>query len=64
MKNPYSIKNYKFNLPEYYYEYDYGFPNLNFCVYSFGSKKNRMDRIEKMYYFYPSKSKYWFKIIK
>ena len=53
MKNPYSIKYDKFIrkvMESHYYQLDYGFPNLNYCTYTFGTKEDRMNRIRKMYY--------------
>jgi hypothetical protein len=49
-------KNHKFitNLPEFYYEYDYAFPNLNYCFFTQDKNPNkekfRKARIEMMYY--------------
>jgi hypothetical protein len=65
MKNPFVIKVQNLELPKHYYEHDYGFPNINFCTYKFGSKSDRMDRIKKMFYNKGQKSKgeYWFKLI-
>lgn len=40
----------KINLPEFYYEYDYAFPNINFCQYYFGPKEKALKRIKKMYF--------------
>lgn len=50
--------------PHFYYQFDYGFPNLNYCKYQIGSDDDRINRIKKMYYTesYP-KDKYWFKLI-
>lgn len=72
MKNPFIIKNKKIELAEFYYQYDYAFPNLNYCKYNIGTKKDRIDRIKKMYYYNKNnanngnkeKAKYWFKLIK
>lgn len=61
MKNPYKILNTKIQLSNFYYQYDYGFPNLNFCTYYFGDESQRLDRIKKMYYY--KGSKYWKKLI-
>jgi len=64
MKNPIIIKDLKIDLPEFFYQYDYAFPNINYCVYKFGSKNDRYNRIKKMYYIKEKpKSKYWYKII-
>ena len=65
MKDPYSLKKKKIKIPEYYYEPDYAFPNLNYCVYKFGSKKDRMNRILKMYYVRDiNPEKNWYRIIR
>ena len=69
MDNPYNLSSIikgfdiKFVLPEHYYEYDYGFPNLNYCIYKTGHKKDRLKRIEKMYYC-ENCEKNWFRIIR
>lgn len=64
MKNPYSIKNKKVELSKFYYQYDYGFPNLNFCTYDFGTQDQKLDRITKLYYNdIKHKTRYWFKLI-
>lgn len=54
-------KNIMDNLPEYYYQYDYGFPNINLCCYNFGIDEDRKYRIKKMYY--EKKLENWVKII-
>lgn len=61
--DPYSIKNYNIPLAQFYYEYDYPFPNLNFCTYQFGNDADRIDRIRKMYFAGKPKAKFWFKLI-
>jgi len=50
MENPMQILSFEIKLPEFYYEQDYGFPNLNFCVRSIGSDDIKKRRIIKMYY--------------
>lgn len=57
------ISNYKEYIidAEYYYQYDYGFPNLNCCVYNFGDVDIRKYRIKKLYYSKDAKN--WFKLI-
>lgn len=60
--DPYNIKKLNIELPVYYHQQDYGFPNLNFCVYSFGSAEDHIDRIDKMYY-KNKNGKFWFKLI-
>lgn len=62
MSNPYSINKIKIDLPEFYYEYDYAFPNLNFCMFKVGTDKDRKFRIKKMYYDKEAE-KYWFKLL-
>jgi len=59
MLNPNDAMN--INLAKFYHQGDYLFPNLNFCVYQFGSSEERKERIKKMYY--SEDIKYWFKII-
>lgn len=63
MRKPYRIKKYKIELSSYYYQYDYGFPNLNYCVYSIGNKEYKLDRIQKIYYNWTNDFKYWNKLI-
>mgnify|MGYP005846763689 CR=1 FL=1 len=64
MKDPYKLKKIKIPLSKYYYEYDYGFPNLNYCVYKFGNKKDRIQRIKKMYFSKKPQARFWFRIIR
>jgi hypothetical protein len=64
MNDPFIILNKNINLSKYYHQYDYPFPNLNFCTYSLGSKLDMMNRINKMYYDNSKTAKNWFKIIK
>lgn len=59
MQNPQKIK--KIQMPYFYYQLDYGFPNLNCCNYSINNKKEKMKRIKKMYY--RNYQKYWFKLM-
>jgi len=63
MLNPLMLKTMDLNIPEYYYQFDYGFPNLNLCVYKFGDETTRIDRINKMYYA-DDMGNNWFKLIK
>ena len=63
ISDPYIIKKETIELSNYYYQYDYGFPNLNFCVYEIGNKDYRINRVKKMYYNYSDDYRYWFKII-
>jgi hypothetical protein len=51
-------------LPEYYFQKDYPFPNLNLSIYEFGSYDQKLNRIKKMYYYDgDKKDKFWFKLI-
>ena len=61
MKLPENIKN--IYIPKYYYEYDYGFPNLNFCKPFIQTKNFRILKINKMYYDHNPENN-WFKLIK
>lgn len=49
-------------IPNYYYEYDYPFPNLNFGKPFIHTKKYRIDKIRKMYYD-QNAEKNWFKLL-
>ena len=65
MNDPFLIKKKNIELAEFYYQYDYAFPNLNCCKYLIGTEKNRKHRIYKMYYDKDKKiGKSWFKLIK
>lgn len=59
MSNNINIKD--IELPQYYYQLDYCFPNVNCCKYNIGSKEDWINRISKMYY--SNDSKNWFKLI-
>jgi hypothetical protein len=61
IKNPFIIKNKKINLPEFYFQFDYAFPNFNYCVLS-TNKNKKLKRINKMYYSNKAE-KNWFKFI-
>ena len=61
MNNPYIIKFKKIKTAPYYHQQDYGFPNLNFCTFEFGTKEDMINRIKKMYYY--KNDKYWFKLL-
>jgi len=50
-------------IPEFYFQFDYGLPNINYSIYHFGSIEYRKKRINKMY-FSTNPEKYWYKIIK
>ena len=62
MKDPYKIKNKYIELSNYYYQQDYGFPNLNLCTYNFNSDYDQIYRIKKMYYENKT-GEFWFKLI-
>ena len=69
MKYPYSVKYQKFIrklLDSHYFQLDYAFPNLNYCVYTFGTKEDRIDRIKKMYYSHSPRqqARMWSELIK
>jgi hypothetical protein len=65
MRNPFYIVDHNIKLSDYYYQYDYPFPNLNYCIYSFGTKEDYLNRIKLMYYNDNNpKDKYWFKLIR
>ncbi len=53
------IKN--IELPSYYYQLDYCFPNVNCCHYNLGTKEEWLERIRKMYY--TESSEYWYKLM-
>ncbi len=61
VRNPFIIKTIDIPISEFYYQYDYGFPNLSFCNYSIGSDKYKLKRIKKL--LYNDDDKYWFRII-
>ncbi len=64
MKDPFLIRRKEVPLSEFYYQYDYAFPNLNYCKYLIGTDKDRIERIQKMYYYKGEpKAKNWFKLI-
>jgi len=60
MGDPYVAKSMHIELSSYYYEYDYGFPNLNYCTYSFGDEEYRINRVKNMYY--KGSADYWYKL--
>ena len=51
------------NMPRFYYEYDYGFPNLNYGKPFIQSSEFRLKRINKMYYDDNAESN-WFRLIR
>ena len=63
MRKPIRVKKYKIELSNYYHQYDYCFPNLNYCVYSIGDDEYKIDRIKKIYYNGENDFKYWHKLI-
>jgi hypothetical protein len=65
MKDPSIVLRINIPISQYYHQFDYLFPNLNFCEYKIGSDDDRMKRIKRMYYNEDGKiDKYWFKLIK
>jgi hypothetical protein len=64
MIDPYGVKDQQIEYSSYYYQYDYGFPNLNYCTYWFGTDDDRRDRIQKMYYIGEPLGRYWYKLFK
>ena len=63
MNKPFTLKKHKIKLSNYYYQYDYGFPNLNYCVFSVGTNEYKINRIKKIYYNKSNKFEYWYKLI-
>jgi hypothetical protein len=64
VEDPFIVKYQNIELAKFYYQFDYGFPNLNYCTYFFGTDEDRLNRIKKMYYTpKPKRAKYWFKLI-
>lgn len=61
MMDPIKIKS--ISVPEYYYQYDYPFPNLNYGRPFIQTKEYRMKRITQMYYSKRAE-KNWFKLLK
>ncbi len=61
MEDPFNYQKLDIELPHYYYQYDYGFPNLNYCAFNIGNKDYKLNRIRKMYY--SKNAEYWYKII-
>lgn len=51
----------KKNKPQFYYQLDYFFPNINYCCYSIGDKNEWIKRIKK--YYYKKNDDEWFNII-
>lgn len=63
MSDPYKIKTRKIKLPEFYYEYDYPFPNLNFCAYNVHNDEERANRIRRLYYV-DRAERNWYKLVR
>jgi len=64
MQNPLKITNKQVTLPEFYYEHDYAFPNINYCAYRIhDDEKERLNRIRRMYYSRDAE-KNWYKLIR
>ncbi len=63
MTNPDLAFNLNISLPEFYYEYDYGFPNLNYCQFNIGSQSQRLNRIKLMYYSQNNSEANWYRLL-
>lgn len=62
MEEPFLVKSMSTLQPShFYYQFDYGFPNLNSCRYSIGTYEDKLDRIRKMYF--TGGAEYWFRLI-
>ena len=61
IEDPFNSQKLDIELSHYYYQYDYGFPNLNYCAFNIGNKDYKLNRIRKMYY--SKNAEYWNKII-
>ena len=61
MSDPFNSQKIDVELSHYYYQYDYGFPNLNYCAFNIGNKNYKLNRIQKMYY--SKNAEYWYKLI-
>lgn len=59
--NPNDFWNMHIPTSEYYYQYDYGFPNLNCCAINIGNNDFRMKRINNMYF--NGDARYWYKVL-
>jgi hypothetical protein len=66
MKTPFYIVNNDITLPEFYFQYDYPFPNLNLCEWNFieSTSKTRMERIYRMYFHRENPQRHWVKLMK
>ncbi|MBA43178.1 MAG: hypothetical protein CMF62_04105 [Magnetococcales bacterium] len=66
MKNPFYITENDISLPEFYFQYDYPFPNLNLCEYNFieSTSKTRLERIYRMYFHRENPERHWIKLMK
>ena len=62
MSDPYNYNYDKIKIPEFYYEFDYAYPNLNLSVYKVDSKINQIKRIKDMY-FIENCERNWFRIL-
>jgi len=65
MNNDIGLANVKKNInyPEFYYQFDYPFPNMNLCIKCNSDSNYKLKKIKKMYYD-NDQDKYWFKLIK
>lgn len=61
MNNPDKYKDFDVELPGYYHQHDYGFPNLNYCTYYFGDENLRKYRIKKL--LFDNDAENWFKLL-
>lgn len=63
MMDPFILTTMTIPEPQYYYEFDYGFPNLNLCNYGIiNDNDERLDRINKMYFEQNFEDRNWFKL--
>ena len=63
LDDPYILTKSHLPLPKYYHELTYSFPNINFCKYKIGTRKDRIRRISLMYYV-DNAEENWFKLLK
>lgn len=61
MTYPYKEGTHPVQLPDFYYESDYAFPNINYCVYNIDNNETRLEKIKKMY-FDTGAVKNWYKL--
>ena len=67
INNPSILRHMKIPMSQFYYEIDYAFPNFSLCEYNINDRKERTERIRKMYYIFNDNknkdAKYWFKLM-